>query len=133
MTAHVTHKVLEIAGVDPKRLELNWASAAEAPLFVRLITSFTDTIKQLGPLGDTEAMAEDELRLKLSAARSAVESVKLRTRWGKLALNLRKENDYAPEVIEAKMADKINEAMMREMAKQERTIAESGVQSAKGI
>ncbi len=109
---------------------MNWASAAEAPLFVRLITSFTDTIKQLGPLGDTEAMAEDELRLKLSAARSAVESVKLRTRWGKLALNLRKENDYAPEVIEAKMAEKINEAMMREMAKQERTIAESGVQNA---
>ncbi|MBE9580481.1 MAG: hydrogenase iron-sulfur subunit [Proteobacteria bacterium] len=125
MTAHVTHKVLEIAGVEPKRLGLNWASAAEAPLFVRLITSFTDTIKQLGPLGDTEAMAKDELKLKLSAARSAVESVKLRTRWGKLAMNLRKENDYAPEVIKAKMAEKINEAMMREMAKQERAITQS--------
>lgn len=124
MTAHVTHKVLEIAGVEPKRLELNWASAAEAPLFVRLITSFTDTIKQLGPLGDTEAMAEDELKLKLSAARSAVESVKLRTRWGKLALNLRKENDYAPVVIEAKMAEKVNDAIIREIAKKEKAIAE---------
>jgi len=124
VTAHVTHKVLEIAGVEPKRLELNWASAAEAPLFVRLITSFTDTIKQLGPLGDTEAMAEDELKLKLSAARSAVESVKLRTRWGKLALNLRKENDYAPVVIEAKMAEKVNDAIIREIAKKEKAIAE---------
>ena len=116
---------MEIAGVKPERLTLDWASAAEAPLFVELITRFTDQIKQLGALGTAEGMAREELKLKLSAARFAVESVKLRTRFAKLAQDLREGNGYAPDLIEAKMAEKVNDAIMREIAKQEKAIETS--------
>ncbi len=108
---------MEVAGVKPERLALEWASAAEAPLFVRLITTFTDRIKQLGPLWDPEAMTREELNLKLSAASSAVQSVKLRMRFGKFAQQLRKQNGYSDDVIEVKMAEKVNDTIIREMAK----------------
>jgi F420-non-reducing hydrogenase iron-sulfur subunit len=120
---------MEVAGVKPERLALDWASAAEAPLFVELITGFTNLVKQLGPLGAAERIPQEELKLKLSAARSAVQSVRLRTRFARLAQELREGNGYAPGVneamIETKMAEKVNDAIIREMAKQEKAIAKS--------
>lgn len=118
---------MEVAGVKPERLALDWASAAEATLFVELITRFTNELKELGPLGEAEGVPVEELKLKLLAARSAVESVKLRTRFAKLAQELRDYSKHSPDVIQATMADKVNDAIMREMAKQEKAIAESGV------
>ncbi len=128
VTAQLTRKVMEVAGVRPERLALDWASAAEAPLFAELITKFTNDVKELGPLGEAEGVPVEELKLKLLAARSAVESVKLRTRFAKLAQQLRDGNKLTPDVIEAAMAEKVNDAIIREMAKQEKAIAESGVQ-----
>ena len=116
--------------MSPERLALDWASAAEASLFVELITKFTNKLKELGPLGDAEGIPFEELKLKLSAAKSAMESVRLRTRFGKLAQQLRDDNNHTPDAIEAKMADKVNDAIMREIAKQEKAIAESREQSA---
>ena len=121
---------MEVAGVKPERLALNWASAAEASLFVELITKFTSLLKELGPLGEAEGISRKELKLKLLAARSAVESVRLRTRFAKLAQELRQGNGYAPDVIEAKMAKKVNDAIIREIAKQEKVIGGSREQSA---
>jgi len=121
---------MEVAGVKPERFALDWASAAEASLFVELITRFTSLLKELGPLGEAEGISREELKLKLLAARSAVKSVKLRTRFAKLAQDLRQGDGYAPDVIEAKMGEKVNDAIIREIAKQEKAIAESTVQSA---
>ena len=121
---------MEVAGVKPERFALDWASAAEASLFVELITRFTSLLKELGPLGEAEGISREELKLKLLAARSAVKSVKLRTRFAKLAQDLRQGDGYAPDVIEAKMGEKVNDAIIREIAKQEKAIAESTVQIA---
>jgi len=121
---------MEVAGVKPERLALDWASAAEASVFVELITRFTSLLKELGPLGEAEGISREELKLKLLAARSAVKSVKLRTRFAKLAQDLRQGDGYAPDVIEAKMGEKVNDAIIREISKQEKAIAESTVQSA---
>lgn len=111
--------------MKPERLALNWASAAEASLFVELITKFTSLLNELGPLGEAEGISREELKLKLLAARSAVENVRLRTRFAKLAQELRQGNGYAPDVIEAKMAEKVNDAIIREIAKQEKVIGGS--------
>ena len=114
---------MEVAGVKPERLALDWASAAEAPLFVELITKFTTLLKELGPLGEAEGISREELKLKLLAARSAVKSVKLRTRFAKLAQDMREGNGYASHVIEAKMAEKVDDAIISEIAKHEKAIA----------
>ena len=118
MTAHVTKKILTRAGIDSERLALNWASAAEAPLYVELITGFTNSIKDLGPLGSIEGLARDEIKSKLSVALAAVENVKLRVQIAKLAQGMRKLNDYSPESVEAEISKKVNDTILKVMDKQ---------------
>ncbi|MDD5092930.1 MAG: hydrogenase iron-sulfur subunit [Dehalococcoidia bacterium] len=45
----LTKKLLDQMGIDPKRLRLEWISAAEGPRFAQLVTEFTREIKELGP------------------------------------------------------------------------------------
>lgn len=97
---------------------MDWASAAEAPVFVELITKFTTRINELGPLGEIEGISPEELHTKLTAAGSAVKNVKLRIRFSMLAQDLRKANDHTPEVIEAVVAEKADKAIMHEMEEQ---------------
>jgi F420-non-reducing hydrogenase iron-sulfur subunit len=106
-----------IAGIMPERFALDWASAAEAPLFVKLITKFTNQIEELGPLGEAEGMTEEELNLKLSAARSAVKNAKLRLRFGRLAQELRQGDPLAPHVVEEKVALMFNDSIVHEIEK----------------
>ncbi len=40
---------LELIGIGQDRLRLEWISASEAPKVVETVTSFTKTIKELGP------------------------------------------------------------------------------------
>lgn len=36
-------------GLDPRRIRLEWVSAAEGQRFARIITEFTEEIRKLGP------------------------------------------------------------------------------------
>lgn len=45
-----TKKILKAAGVDERRLGLEWISAAEGARFASVVNSFTRLITQLGPL-----------------------------------------------------------------------------------
>jgi len=96
---------------------LDWASAAEAPLYVELITKFTERVKELGPLGSSDAKPLEEIKAKLVAAQSAASNVKLRTQFAKLTQELRQENDYSSQLIETRMSEKLNDAILREMEK----------------
>ena len=96
---------------------MEWASAAEAPLYVKLITQFTKKVKELGPLGEAEGMPLEQLKTKLAAAKAAAASVKLRTQFAKFTKDLRAVNDYSAQSIETKMAEKLNAAIAREMEK----------------
>ena len=112
---HFCRQLLKEAGINPERFTLDWASAAEAPLYVELITNFTKKLKELGPLGAVEGIPVEELTLRLDAAKAAAGSMKLRTQLTRLTLDLRQDNDYSAEAIEAKMADKLNKAISRAM------------------
>jgi len=48
--------LLGYVGVNPERLGLYWVSASEAPRFVQVTKSFTQKIRELGPL--TQEVAE---------------------------------------------------------------------------
>jgi coenzyme F420-reducing hydrogenase delta subunit len=47
--AGVISEVLGDIGVDPQRFELQWISSAEASVFARQVTDFTNRILRLGP------------------------------------------------------------------------------------
>jgi F420-non-reducing hydrogenase iron-sulfur subunit len=44
-----TKKLVNILGIDEKRLRLEWISASEGTRFGEVISEFTDTLKALGP------------------------------------------------------------------------------------
>lgn len=43
-------KVIEQAGVDPRRVRLQWASASEAQIFADGVRALVDQVKRLGPI-----------------------------------------------------------------------------------
>jgi F420-non-reducing hydrogenase iron-sulfur subunit len=114
---HFTRKLLTEAGVRAERFALDWASAAQAPLFVELVTRFTGRIRELGPLGASDGRPLEEIRKRLRAAGAAASGVKLRTQFGKLTQEMRQGKDYSPQVLEAKVSEKLSDAIAREMEK----------------
>ena len=46
----LTKKLLQDFGIKPERLRLEWVSASEGVRFGQVVTDFTNTIKELGPL-----------------------------------------------------------------------------------
>jgi hypothetical protein len=101
--------------VDPRRYNLKWASAAEAPRFVKLITEFTQTVKELGPLGQAEGIDPEELKTRINKALAAVESKKVRMTFGTATKSLRKDNILDPEqiveVVQTKMEKSLATAL----------------------
>ena len=111
MNALVVNVLTEI-GVNPDRFSLKWASAAEAPRFVKLITEFTGKIKELGPLGESEGIAPDELQAKLEKGLSAVSSRKVRMVYGNTAKTIRKEAIFTQEYINGVIEEKLSKAIV---------------------
>jgi F420-non-reducing hydrogenase iron-sulfur subunit len=111
--------MLEEANVDPRRLALRWASAAQASYFAEMVTEFTKRIKTLGPLELGSEPARTGLELKLGAAEAAARSERLRLEFGKLVRWLNKENISEPSLVRRKLEEHLGEALKREILRQE--------------
>lgn len=82
----VLKQLLELAGVNPDRLILDWVSAGEGERFATLVRDFTEQILALGPFGyaqgrpfgQNEGLPGEELQGRLAAARRVVESEQIR-------------------------------------------------------
>jgi hypothetical protein len=111
----LVRKVLEEVGIRKERYDLKWASAAEAPRFVKLITSFTEQMKELGPLGKAEGLSQDEVKERLQKALDVVSSQKVRISFGNATKAVRKDavwtQDHIDEVITTKMAKSLDKAL----------------------
>jgi F420-non-reducing hydrogenase iron-sulfur subunit len=45
----VVKEVLEGMGIDPRRLQLEWVSASESGKFAKVVSTFDQTLRELGP------------------------------------------------------------------------------------
>jgi len=45
----ITKKILEFAGMDPKRFRVEWISASEGNKYAEVVEEFTNDLKSLGP------------------------------------------------------------------------------------
>jgi len=104
----LVRKVLREVGINEERVCLDWASAAEATLFVKIITEFTEKVKDLGPLGEAEGIDAAELQARLAKALDAISSRKVRISFGNATKAVRKDaiwtQDHIDEIIETKTA-----------------------------
>ncbi len=117
--AEVVRRILELVGIEPQRFALEWASAAEAPRFVSLITEFTERVRALGPLGEKEGLSPEVLRFRLEAARKVTSGMRFRAAFGNVARELKKAGDYSPEGIAARVEEKIYPLLKKEMLEAE--------------
>ncbi|CAK8710425.1 Methyl-viologen-reducing hydrogenase, delta subunit [Candidatus Electrothrix gigas] len=112
----LVRKVLEDVGIRKERYDLEWASAAEAPRFVKLITDFTERMKELGPLGEAEGLSQEEIKERLEKALAAVSDRKVRMSFGNAAKAVRKDAIWTPEhideVVTTKMAKSLDKALV---------------------
>jgi len=90
----LTARILEMAGLNPARLVMRMMSSAEGNKFVEFTSAFQREIGDIGPLGEAEGVAPDELKIKLEAARKALGGRKLRWVLGKLVEFRDKGNLY---------------------------------------
>ncbi len=111
----LVRKVLKDIGIREERYSLQWASAAEAPHFVQLITKFTAQIKELGPIGEAEGLSKEELKARIDKALAAVSDQKVRIAFGNATKTVRKDaiwtNEHIGEIINEKMEKSLTAAL----------------------
>ncbi len=90
----MTREMLRYIGVDPRRLALEWISAAEGGRFAQLMTEFDATIRELGPFGSSEGIDRAVLERRLDAGIRAAGAKKLRWVVGKYTEFTTEGNKY---------------------------------------
>jgi F420-non-reducing hydrogenase iron-sulfur subunit len=51
-------RILPEYGVEPERVHLEWVAASEGERFAKIVDEFTEKIRELGPLGIKDSLAE---------------------------------------------------------------------------
>ncbi len=74
---HLTKKLLQLIGVKPERVRLEWIAASEGIRFAEAMSDFADTLRGLGPLGEGDGIDEASLARKLGAAVQLIPFLKL--------------------------------------------------------
>ncbi len=99
VSAGFVREVLGVLGVARQRFLIDWASAAEGPHFVDIITDFTNKIREMGPLGAVEDMEPERLRKRLGKAAEAARSLKVRSGLLNAARDIVRSGDYSAEAV----------------------------------
>lgn len=111
VSAALVHETLDRLSVDRKRFMIDWASAAEGPNFVKLITAFTGQVSRLGPIGAAEKMDGNALRARLVRAADAARGRKIRTGLINAAREMIKSGDFSRDSIAALVQAKCDKAL----------------------
>jgi len=70
-------KIMERIGLNPERLRIQFMSGAEANIFVESTNSFVKKVKEIGPLGKSEGIDENELKSRLAEITRLVPYIKV--------------------------------------------------------
>lgn len=98
-------KLVELAGIDPGRVRLEWVSASEGEKFANVVTEFVNELKEIGP---SPVGKDDKLMDRLEAAIEASKYFRLRVLNGKDIKLTEKCNVYG-DTIDCGEFDKLME------------------------
>jgi coenzyme F420-reducing hydrogenase delta subunit/NAD-dependent dihydropyrimidine dehydrogenase PreA subunit len=110
-TVLLFRKIMERIGLNPERLRIEFMSSGEGILFTKAVDHFCGRTRELGPLGRSEGIGEDELKSRLEEVRKLIPYIKIVKR-GKLESRLENEAEYdgffTREEIEALFRDAVS-------------------------
>jgi NADH-quinone oxidoreductase subunit E len=92
-TMHIGRKLLEMIGLDPERLRLEWISASEGSRYAEVMNEFSKKMKAAGPIGKGEEIDPKELNLRLEAVQNLIPYIKLVERE-RLRVTLKSVEEY---------------------------------------
>ena len=90
---HICRKIMEYIGLNPERLRIAFMSGADGNLLAEVTNDFTDKVKELGPIGKSEGIDENELKFKLEAVSKLIPYIKLVERE-RLRVPVKSEEEY---------------------------------------
>ncbi len=90
---YICKKMMERIGLNPERLSIEFMSGGDGNRLARVVNSFIQKIKALGPLGEAEGLEKHRLKKDLDAVRRLVPYLKLVERE-KLRVPVRSEEGY---------------------------------------
>ena len=107
-----TRKLLEIAGISPERLYLDWVSAAEGTRFAQIVNSFIERIRQEGSLS-----RDDHFLQRLEAAKMTAEKEKVRWLIGNERNLIENRNVFGEKMSHPEFDATLDETLRREFFK----------------
>ena len=108
---NTSKKLLELAGLEPERLDLEWVSASEGEKYSRVVTEFINKLKELGP---TPVKSNPDLVRRLAAAVEAAKLFRLKVLTGKEVKFQDKGNVYGEFLDEANYENILEKAIEEE-------------------
>ena len=90
---HLCRKLLELIGVNPERLRIEFMSSGEGILFTEVVNDFVKKVEGIGPLGKSEGIDENGLKFKLEAVTKLIPYIKLVERE-RLRVPVKSEEEY---------------------------------------
>jgi F420-non-reducing hydrogenase iron-sulfur subunit len=110
----LTRRLLAMAGLNPERLVMRMMSSAEGNKFAQYATEFQAAVGELGPLGEGEGIAPEDLKIKLQACLKALGGRKLRWVMGKIVEFIEQGNLYGERFTEHEIGRLYDEIAMDE-------------------
>lgn len=114
----LTKKLMEVAGLNPERLRLEWVSASESLRFAEIMKEMSQKIKELGPNPVSGKSPNLEILEQLLISRNAADDFRLRLLTGKAYILTEKGNVYNKKLEEERLRDTIQEIMEDEILRQ---------------
>jgi len=74
---HLCKKLLQLIGLSPDRLRLEWIAASEGSRFAEVMSEFAKQLAELGPLGQETEFGREGVALRLKALSRLVPFLKL--------------------------------------------------------
>jgi coenzyme F420-reducing hydrogenase delta subunit len=96
-------KVLEMSGIEPQRVRLEWVSASEGKRFAELVDGFVDEIRQLGPNPAAGDQPDIDTLERLYVARNVLNDFRLNLLVNKEEQIEEKSNVYGETVPKERM------------------------------
>lgn len=105
--AEMVKVLMSLIGLNEERFKLEWVSSAEPVKLVEDIKNFMLKIKELGPLGVSEGIKEEDLSFYLDSAVEVCKNMQVRTAFGNIAKELKKMQDFSLETIRKRVEEKL--------------------------
>jgi len=104
-------RMMQLVGLEPERIRLEWISAAEGEKFSRVVTDFTRVIKDLGP---SPIKNDKKLAFMMEAAEAASQSFRLTALVSKEYNLISRGNVYGEKLDEKKLREIVDNVAKEE-------------------